>query len=58
MLRFWRKWRSGGGFAVPAVPRVDQLSPHLLKDLNLPSEPGFLAPESIRFRKLPLITSF
>jgi hypothetical protein len=53
MLRFWRK--PGGAAAENVVPstRVDQLSAHLLRDLNLPEEAGFLSPDSIRNRKLP-----
>ena len=56
----WRFWRKPKGIArVPNVSlRIDQLSAHLRRDLNLPEEAGFLSPDSIRFRKLPLNPSF
>jgi hypothetical protein len=58
MLRFWR--RPSGALDESPGPsmRVDQLSAHLLRDLNLPVEEGFLWPDSIRNRKLPLLSSF
>jgi len=53
MLRFWRKTNGAAAEEVsPSIP-VAQLSPHLLRDLNLQPEHGFLSPNSIRIRKLP-----
>ena len=53
MLRFWRRPSGARGEAPVPLMRGDQLSPRLLKDLNLGEEAGFLSPDSIRIRKLP-----
>jgi len=53
MLRFWRRSSGAPGEAPAPLIRVDQLSPQLLKDLNLGEEAGFLSPDAIRIRKLP-----
>jgi len=58
MLRFWRKAEGAADERAGPSMRVDQLSAHLLRDLNLADEEGFLWPDSIRNRKLPLLSSF
>jgi hypothetical protein len=55
MLRLFRAWRDR---AVTALPQAGDLSPHLLKDLNLWNEPGFGTADSIRTRKLRQLTLF
>jgi len=59
MLRFWRRAASHpvSEEYVRSI-LVRELSPHLLRDLNLPEEFGFLSPDSIRNRKLPPAPSF
>jgi hypothetical protein len=59
MLRFWRKAaRDPVGEEHVRATLIRDLSPHLLRDLNLPDEIGFFAPDSIRNRKLPPAPSF
>jgi len=58
MLRFWRKAADPVGEERVRTILLRDLSPHLLRDLNLPDETGFLSPDSIRVRKLPLAPSF
>jgi hypothetical protein len=52
MLWFWRKANDAAAQTVSAMP-VDQLPPRLLRDLDLPDEPGFFSPDFIRLRNLP-----
>jgi hypothetical protein len=59
MLRFWRKAaRDPASEAHVRATLIRELSPHLLRDLNLPDEFGSLSPDSIRYRKLPPASSF
>ena len=58
MLRFWRKAADPASVEHVRSILSRQLSPHLLRDLNLPEEVGFLSPDSIRIRKLPPAPSF
>ncbi|HVJ53625.1 MAG TPA: hypothetical protein VM689_14250 [Aliidongia sp.] len=55
MWRIIRTWRDR---AVQVLTRVEDLTPHLRKDLNLWEEGEHLAPDSIRKRNRPLPTSF
>ena len=58
MLRFWRKAASPIREELVRTLLLRELPPHLLRDLNLPDEIGFLSPDSIRHRKLPPAPSF
>jgi hypothetical protein len=55
MWRIIRAWRDR---AVLVLTRVEDLTPHLRKDLNLWEDTELLAPDSIRRRNRPLPTSF
>jgi|GEM_PF-6060335 hypothetical protein len=57
MFGFWRKADGAANATIPPM-RVDHLSPHLKRDLNLPEDQAFFAPESIRNWKYPLYPSF
>jgi hypothetical protein len=58
MLRFWRKAVDPVSEEHVRTVLIRDLSPHLLRDLNLPDDIGFLSPDSIRNRKLPPASSF
>ena len=58
MLRFWRKATDPVSEERVRSALIRELSPHLLRDLNLPDEIGFSSPDSIRNRKLPLSPLF
>jgi hypothetical protein len=58
MLRFWRKPGSAAPERAVWSIRIDQLSAHLLRDLNLKDEPGVFLPDSIQSRNLPRSPSF
>jgi hypothetical protein len=55
MLRIFRAWRDR---AVTVLTQVDDLSPHLRKDLNLWRDSDDFPADSIRNRNLRHITSF
>jgi len=57
MSWFKRKPERDAARASPQ-PRLDQLSEHLRKDLNLPEDVAFLSPSFIRLRNLPQNPSF
>ena len=58
MLRFLRKAPDPLREEIVRTLLLRELPPHLLRDLNLPVETGFLSPDSIRNRKLPPAPSF
>ena len=57
MFWFWRKPDRAPARAAP-LPRLDHLSDHLRRDLNLPEDVAFLSPSFIRLRNLPQNPSF
>lgn len=57
MFWFWRKPDRAPARAA-AGPRLDQLSDHLRRDLNLPEDVAILSPSFIRLRNLPQNPSF
>jgi hypothetical protein len=58
MTWFWQRWGRPAARLRPSRLRLDQLSAHLRRDLNVTDSAAIFSPESIRVRNFLVCPSF